>query len=52
MYGDFVNSLKAQDVPCEIIGIDNRGNKGFTSCASAYNSVIDEIQTEYVIYSH
>lgn len=52
MYSGFVNSLKAQNVPCKIIGIDNRGNKGFTSCASAYNSVIDEIKTEYVIYSH
>ena len=52
MYGDFVNTLKAQDVPCEIIGIDNRGNKGFTSCAAAYNSVIDDVKTEYVIYSH
>ena len=26
MYNDFVNTLKAQDVSCEIIGIDNRGN--------------------------
>ena len=52
MYGDFVNTLKSQDTPCEIISIDNRGNKGFTSCAAAYNSVIDEIKTEYVIYSH
>ncbi|MBQ3458838.1 MAG: hypothetical protein IJG30_07765 [Synergistaceae bacterium] len=52
MYNDFVNTLKAQDVGCEIIGIDNRGNKGFTSCASAYNSVIDDIKTKYVIYSH
>ena len=52
MYNDFVNTLKSQDVPCKIIGIDNRGNKGFTSCAAAYNSVIDEIKTKYVIYSH
>lgn len=52
MYNDFVNTLKAQDTPCEIIGIDNRGNKGFTSCAGAYNSVIDDVKTEYVIFSH
>ena len=52
MYNDFVNTLKAQDTPYELIGIDNRGNKGFTSCAAAYNSVIDEIKTKYVIYSH
>ncbi len=52
MYNEFLDTLKAQDTPCKIIGIDNRGNKGFTSCASAYNSVIDDIQTKYVIYSH
>ncbi|MBQ3448053.1 MAG: hypothetical protein IJG37_10460 [Synergistaceae bacterium] len=52
MYGDLVNSLKAQDIPCEIIGIDNRGNKGFTSCAAAYNSVMDDVKTKYVVYSH
>ena len=52
MYNDFVNTLKSQSVPSELIGIDNRGNKGFTSCASAYNSVIDQVKTKYVIYSH
>ena len=35
-----------------IIGIDNRGNKGFKSCAAAYNSVIDRVKTKYVMYSH
>ena len=52
MYGDFVSTLKAQNLPCELIGIDNRGNKGFTSCAAAYNSVIDRVKTKYVVYSH
>ena len=52
MYSDFVSSLKSQNIPCEIIGIDNRGNKGFTSCAAAYNSVIDRVKTKYVVYSH
>ena len=52
MYNEFLDTLKAQDTPYELIGIDNRGNKGFTSCASAYNSVIDDIKTKYVIYSH
>ena len=52
VYSDFVDTLKAQTCRCEIIGIDNRSNKGFTSCAAAYNSVIDRIKTKYVIYSH
>lgn len=52
MYNDFVNTLKSQSVTCELIGIDNRGNKGFTCCASAYNSVINQVKTKYVIYSH
>ena len=52
MYQDFVSTVKAQSVPCEIIGIDNRGNRAFTSCASAYNSVIDRVRTKFVVYSH
>ena len=52
MYSDFVNTLKAQSIPSKIISIDNRGNKGFKSCASAYNSVINQVKTKYVIYSH
>ena len=52
MYNDFVSTLKSQNIPCEIIGIDNRNNKGFTSCASAYNSAINDVKTEYVIFSH
>ncbi len=47
-----METLKIQTIPCEIIGIDNRGNKGFSSCAAAYNSVIDRVKTKYVIYSH
>lgn len=52
MYQDFVSTVKAQSVPCEVIGIDNRGNRAFTSCAAAYNSVIDRVRTKYVVYSH
>ena len=52
MYADFLNTLKGQNTPCEIIGIDNRGNNAFTSCAAAYNSVINHVDTEYVIFSH
>ena len=51
-YASFVNTLKAQDCTFELIGIDNRGNKGFTSCAAAYNSVIGQVKTKYVMYSH
>lgn len=52
MYDDFVNTLKAQNISCELIGIDNRNNKAFKSCSRAYNSVKDKITTKYVIYSH
>ena len=52
VYNDFVDTLKAQTCPCEIIGIDNRGNQAFTSCAAAYNSVIEQVKTKYVLYSH
>ena len=52
MYSDFVNTLNAQNIPYELIGIDNRENKAFTSCAAAYNSVINLVRTKYVIYSH
>ena len=52
VYNDFVSTLKSQTCGYDLIGIDNRGNKSFTSCAAAYNSVIDEVKTKYVIYSH
>ena len=51
-YSSFVTSLKAQTLPCELIGIDNTGNGAFTSCAGAYNSVADRVRTKYVVYSH
>lgn len=52
VYNDFVSTLKAQTYGYDLIGIDNRGNKRFTSCAATYNSVIDDVKTKYVIYSH
>ena len=52
LYSDFEDTLKSQTCPCEIIGIDNRGNKCFISCAAAYNSVIGQVKTKYVVYSH
>ena len=51
-YNDFVDTLKAQTYQSEIISIDNKGNKSFTSCAAAYNSVIGQVKTKYVVYSH
>ena len=52
VYGDFVETLESQTCPYELIGINNVGNKNFKSCASAYNSVIAQVKTKYVIYSH
>lgn len=45
------NSLKKQNTAYELIGIDNQRNQ-FRSCSSALNSVLEQIQTEYVIFSH
>lgn len=52
VYNNLVNSLKTQTCNYELIGIDNTGNKKFSSCAGAYNSVLNEIRTKYVIFSH
>ena len=41
-----------QTLSYELISIDNRNNKAFASCAAAYNSVINEVKTKYVVYSH
>ena len=51
-YSDFMNTLKTQTEPYELIGIDNRSNKNFSSCSAAYNSIIDSVKTKYVVYSH
>lgn len=51
-YNNFVNSFCSQDTPYELIGINNTGNKKFQSASSAYNSVINQVRTKYVIYSH
>ena len=52
VYADFVKTLESQSVPCELIGIDNTGNKHFSSCSAAYNSVIGRVKTKYVVYAH
>lgn len=50
-YKRLQRSLAHQDTEYDLIGIDNR-KQTFTSCSSALNSVIDKIETQYVIYSH
>ena len=52
MYNDFVASLKTQNIDYELIGINNVNNKSFSSCSRAYNSIINDVKTKYVIYSH
>ena len=52
IYNGLVDSLKTQTCNYELIGIDNTSNKKFSSCASAYNSVLNQIRTKYVIFSH
>lgn len=44
-------SLMKQNEDHEMIGIDNT-NAQFTSCAAAFNSVIDHIKTEFVMFVH
>ena len=50
-YEAFLQSLNKQIEVFELIGIDNREQK-YTSCSKAYNSVLPEVKTEYVIFSH
>lgn len=50
-YQNLQTSLEKQNIGYELIGIDNRTQQ-FTSCSSALNSVLEEIKTEYVIFSH
>ena len=47
----FSESLNSQSEQVNLIGINNFGNK-FSSCAAAYNSVLDIIDTKFVIFSH
>lgn len=50
-YNEFVELLKKQTEEICLIGIDNSGNK-FQSCSKAYNSVLNDIKTKYVVFSH
>lgn len=51
MVKKMLESLKTQTIPFEAILIDNRNNV-YNSCASAYNSVLNQITTEYVLFAH
>lgn len=50
-YDRLLRSLAEQRLEYELMGIDNCGQR-FSSCSRALNSVLDEIKTEYVIFSH
>lgn len=51
VFDEMLHSLKAQSENVEIIEIDNSDGK-FSSCSAAFNSVMNQIHTKYVIFSH
>lgn len=51
IYEQMAEDVGRQSEQIEMIAIDNRENK-FSSNAEAYNSVLGEISTEYVIFLH
>lgn len=50
-YNKLCESLEKQTVVCELVGIDNRGHR-FLSNSEAFNSVINSINTEFVVFCH
>ena len=48
---EMLKFLKNQTEEVELILIDNSNGK-YSSCSSAFNSVVNQIHTKYVIYSH
>ncbi|WP_026661191.1 glycosyltransferase [Butyrivibrio sp. AC2005] len=50
-FEDLKNALEKQSEKAELLGIDNRAS-AFSSCAAAYNSIVKDITTPYVLYSH
>lgn len=48
---ELVYGLSKQNEDYVLIGIDNCNNR-YTSCSKAYNSVMEQIKTEYTIYAH
>ena len=51
IFNEMIDSLQSQSEDVDIIAIDNSQGK-FESCSAAFNSVIDQIHTKYVVYSH
>lgn len=51
VFNEMLSSLQMQSEDVEIIAIDNSKGK-FKSCSAALNSVINQVHTKYVVYSH
>ncbi len=51
LYDELVINLENQDETVDAIGIDNTKGQ-YSSCSKAFNSVVSNVQTKYVIYSH
>lgn len=51
LYNNLKKDIDKQSVKVDLIGIDNCNNK-FSSCSSAYNSVIKSLKTKYVLFLH
>ncbi len=50
-FEDLVNCINSQNCDSEIIGIDN-SSYSFMSCSSAFNSILNNIETKYVAFIH
>ena len=50
-FNEFEDNLKKQTILYKLVALDNTKRK-YSSCSKAYNSVISEIKTKYLIYSH
>lgn len=50
-YAEFRESLSRQNEDYVLIGLDNVSGK-FSACSVAFNSVISNVETKYVIFSH
>ncbi len=51
LYDALLADIAGQDEKVDVIGINNTERK-YKSCACAYNSIVDSIKTEFVIYAH
>lgn len=50
-FAKFKDNVMSQTEPAAVLGVENFGNR-FSSCAKALNSVLNSIETPYVIFSH